>query len=341
MIARKRKWCYNMAVNIEPALTRRLRRHSHAGCGGTYTPAAAAREKPAAHEMGRENRAGPGKMPMTTRIGEMSISYDKVINRRKMSGIHYHGHNELYYLISGETKYFVGDEIFRMRAGDFIFVPKGILHQTDSENCLHNERILLTFGDAVFDSQTLPLLEKLSSFKIFRIPQGEVCRAEELLRRLQGEFESNEPYRNVTIRLYILELAALLCRYRCEYAPGENASDRVVCAVSEYIRTNYAQELSLKSLSRQFALSESCLSRKFKEVSGMGISRYITSVRIHNAARMLAETECSVTQAAERCGFNDSNYFASVFKRAEGITPLRYSKSAAPGVFRSNAGGCP
>ena len=75
-----------------------------------------------------------------------------------------------------------------------------------------------------------------------------------------------------------------------------------------------------------FAVSEGYLSRKFKQVTGMGLNQYITLVRISNGEKLLRESNLSVTEVAECCGYNDSNYFAAVFKRVKGVTPLRYRK---------------
>ena len=46
-----------------------------------------------------------------------------------------------------------------------------------------------------------------------------------------------------------------------------------------------------------------------------------------NAAQLLSTGNFSVTEVAERCGYSDSNYFASVFKKFKGTTPLKFSKS--------------
>ena len=118
----------------------------------------------------------------------------------------------------------------------------------------------------------------------------------------------------------------LLYRYRKESSANINASDRIVYVISEYISNNFEQEITLEKLGQRFAISESYLSRKFKSVSGMGLNEYVTYVRIANAERMLKETMMSVTEIAEKCGFNGSNYFSSVFKRTKGITPLVYIK---------------
>ena len=88
---------------------------------------------------------------MARRTKDEVFSYDRVERRRKRTGVHFHEDYELYYLLNGETNYSVGDELYRLRPGDLMFVPKGVLHYTDSETCLHNERLLVTFGDEIVD----------------------------------------------------------------------------------------------------------------------------------------------------------------------------------------------
>ncbi len=255
------------------------------------------------------------------------ISYDKVINRRKVSQTHFHYQHELYYLISGETKYFVGDDIFHLHPGDFIFVPREVIHKTDSESCLQNERILLSFEDSVFSSEYRQILEELSRLKLIHISPNKRYQAEELLQKLEKESKRTDGYREHLTKLYILELLTLLCRHKSTQILPETESEKQISAVTEFIRSSYGQELSLSTLSRRFGLSESCLCRKFKSVTGMGLNEYITNVRIHNAAQLLSSGEHTVTEVANRCGYADSNYFASVFKKIKGTTPLKFSRS--------------
>ena len=73
-------------------------------------------------------------------------------------------------------------------------------------------------------------------------------------------------------------------------------------------------------------VSVSYLSRKFKQIIGMGISEYIQMYRINIAKKLLVQSDESILSISSKCGFNDSNYFSSVFKRKEGISPLKYRK---------------
>ena len=45
------------------------------------------------------------------------------------------------------------------------------------------------------------------------------------------------------------------------------------------------------------------------------------------AEKLLKAKKMPITHVAAACGFNDSNYFSTVFKKIKGITPLKYSKT--------------
>ena len=81
----------------------------------------------------------------------------------------------------------------------------------------------------------------------------------------------------------------------------------------------------LASLSQRFGVSPSYLSRSFKKLTGVGLNEYINISRITAAEKLLQSGNLSITEVAFSCGFNDSNYFAAVFKRVRGVTPKKYA----------------
>lgn len=76
---------------------------------------------------------------------------------------------------------------------------------------------------------------------------------------------------------------------------------------------------------KKYALSRSHFSKLFKQVTGVGLNEYINITRITAAQNLLSKSNYSITEVASACGFNDSNYFAAVFKKIKGITPKKYS----------------
>ena len=68
------------------------------------------------------------------------------------------------------------------------------------------------------------------------------------------------------------------------------------------------------------------LSHVFSEKMGQSFPAYLSRIRISCACSALAETDRSVTQIAEECGFRSANYFSLIFKRKEQLSPLHYRK---------------
>ena len=54
--------------------------------------------------------------------------------------------------------------------------------------------------------------------------------------------------------------------------------------------------------------------------------QYIIRRRIGEAQNLLITTRRSITDIALSCGYNNSNYFQSVFKRLVGMTPGQYRR---------------
>jgi len=254
------------------------------------------------------------------------FSHTIISNKRTVSKVHYHDGYELYYLVRGKTNYFIRDEIFKVKEGDFVFVPKGVIHKTDSEECLNNERILLSFNDSILTAEASEHIKELSKEKLIYVPQKQRHIIEELLEKIEKEYSDDLNFSKELVNLYTLEIMLLLCRLKETNIRTLDETERIIQSISEYINSNFDQDLTLKSLSYRFAMSEGHLSRKFKAISGMGLCEYITFVRIHNAAKLLSRTDYSITEISAMCGFNDSNYFSSVFKKIKGTTPYKYSK---------------
>ncbi len=65
-------------------------------------------------------------------------------------------------------------------------------------------------------------------------------------------------------------------------------------------------------------------SNLFKHEVGIGYSEFLTELRINRAKELMRETNASLQDIAEQCGFPDLPYFSQKFKRAEGMTPSQW-----------------
>lgn len=101
--------------------------------------------------------------------------------------------------------------------------------------------------------------------------------------------------------------------------------NNIVWKIKQYIKENYRdQQLSLSEISDFLNLNISYISIVFKEEAGTSINRYITSYRISKAKELLLKHDLRIKDIACMVGFQNANYFAKVFKKAEGIQPKEY-----------------
>lgn len=254
------------------------------------------------------------------------IEVERACRRYSFSMIdeHYHPFNEIYYLVAGETKYFIAGEVYNLKKGDLAIIPYGVLHRTNNENGKYNERINVTFDNNTVDDPRLveELVPKVIRSEDINFP------LEALICEMEREQNAKQDFSAVMIRAQLNKLLVHL--HRIESTPNSESdvspADRPILDAARYISEHYGEELTLNSLAKRFAMSPGHFSKKFKSTTGFGLSKYITQVRILNAEKMLLNTRLSVTEISMRCGFSDSNYFAAVFKAQKGIPPYRYAK---------------
>lgn len=245
-------------------------------------------------------------------------------NERKYTSLHYHNEIELYYLLKGRIKYFVNDKTFILNEGDLIIIPQRILHSNDSEDCLYNERLLLNFDSTHYFPEINSTLKNLCNNIIIHIPKENQPLIENIFYKIEAEYNSNNKNRDLLLRLYISELIIYLHRYRVDSSFSEEKTDILMQKIADYINLNYNDDLSLNRLSKTFSMSESYISRRFKQSIGVSINEYINYIRIGHAEQILKTEKLPITDIALKCGYNDSSYFSSVFKKFKGITPYKF-----------------
>ena len=77
-----------------------------------------------------------------------------------------------------------------------------MIHSTDSQSCLHNERLLITFTLDIIDDRIKNILSELYAKKLIHIPESKSFIFSELLNKLKAEEDMSDPI----VSLYISEL---------------------------------------------------------------------------------------------------------------------------------------
>ena len=94
-----------------------------------------------------------------------------------------------------------------------------------------------------------------------------------------------------------------------------------------FIMENYHKPLTLKATADHLFISPSHLSRLFRLELDCTFNDYLTRVRVEKAVELMKKPEFSVEQVSKAIGFKSQSYFAEVFRKYIGVTPLIYKNS--------------
>lgn len=101
--------------------------------------------------------------------------------------------------------------------------------------------------------------------------------------------------------------------------------DDTVQRLCTYMEAHYAENISLDDLSDMAGLSKYYLLRFFTKQIGVSPYRYLQTIRIQEAKKLLEQGIVPV-EAAGRTGFADQSHFSNFFKEFIGLTPKQYMK---------------
>ena len=81
-----------------------------------------------------------------------------------------------------------------------------------------------------------------------------------------------------------------------------------------------------EGLARLACMSYSKFRKIFKEYTGFAPAQYIQEVRINMAKEILTNTSQSIKEIAFELGYENRDYFFTVFRKVTGMTPVSYRK---------------
>jgi AraC-like DNA-binding protein len=96
--------------------------------------------------------------------------------------------------------------------------------------------------------------------------------------------------------------------------------------VLEYIHNNYMKNIKLSDIAQSIPMNESYLSTQFRQEYDMPLKQYLNQYRINQATILIKNSNYNLTQIALKVGFESTNYFSTVFKKYNHLTPRQYYK---------------
>lgn len=108
----------------------------------------------------------------------------------------------------------------------------------------------------------------------------------------------------------------------------DGTSSERLAPVIQYLKKNYAYEITLSELANLIPMSEGQFCRVFKQYMKMSPMQYLLRFRILQSCRLLQETDKKIGEIANLTGFNNISYFNKVFLKTIGCTPKEYRNNS-------------
>lgn len=269
-----------------------------------------------------------------------------VIRQRRQEPVPQHRHEfcELALVSGGSGVHVTGSFRQELVAGDVLVITGKRAHGYEKTQGLNLINVLMRheiFPRIARELRMLPGYEALfgdaarrkSYVSHMRLSPDEYKQVEEWVDRLEAETHQSGQAGNFLAEAYLTLILGVLCRYY-----GRNSEARlrrpgprlgpVLTAMEKQIR----KPMKVADLARQAGMSERSFYRDFQKTLGVSPAQHLIKTRVQQASDRLlyGDPNRRIGEIAEECGFEDSNYFSRVFRKAYGLSPREYRQRHNP-----------
>jgi len=255
------------------------------------------------------------------------IEVEKVISTQpsKSHPIHSHKHYEIYFLTKGTRRLLFANSLYNVDAPAIVIIPPHRLHATEGGPF---ERYNVDASEVALDPFQLDIIED-KQLRLLKPTEKQAKMLIELLdeiRQLDSLKKHNNIAFNTLFSYYLYSIGKLgedkenIIEHQSDFVPS------LVLNIISYLKENHKESITLDFLSKKFSVSKATLIYNFNKYLHSSPVDYLINIRIQHAKAALTETNYSLSEIAESCGFSNANYFSLMFKRKVGLSPANYRK---------------
>lgn len=226
---------------------------------------------------------------------------------------------ELSYLINVDTcQVSLDNQLYHLKGDTVIYRSPGQINQS----FMPYESILLRFDLDGYDDH--PLIKDLPS-----IHQGKSIHSlRKVFEDIYKESFSNRPHASIYQSAKITEILYEISQHTDAYLSLHDApiTNPHLLTVLKYIDQSLDHPFTISSMSKDLSMSERHIYHLFKEHMTTTPIKYINECRLNLSKGLLSTSNLPVHQIASLSGYENANYFITLFRKTFNITPTKYRK---------------
>ena len=276
----------------------------------------------------------PFKIPKAQNIG---LIYQEDKAQYFYNKLHQHEDIQLCTIIKGEGTLIVGDTINDYKTGDVLIIGSDLPHVFKSDATHIKESFMVSlfftkhsFGKDFFSLDDFKELtsffkKSMSGFKLLSNQQKVQERFLSLqnatnLERFIGLFDILrliEKSKNKTLADFV---------YPKKYSDNEGKRMR---EVMDFTIHHYDKNINLNEIASRANMTPNAFCRYFKQRTNKTYIQFLNELRLEHASKLLLSNEdLSISEIAEKSGFNNISNFNRQFKVVKKLSPTAFKKNS-------------
>lgn len=249
-------------------------------------------------------------------------------------GEHWHDCMEI---VSCECGYYlctVENTTYTINPKDVLIIPEGIVHTlSPMEDC--RGYVHLIDLSPLKELKSSVTIQPYLAHPIF-ISQSENVALNQtvnsLLVQMQNEYFGNNDLRELLVYSHLFLLLTHIIHSHFNpfnsSASVNNTTQKeyvdIFKQILDYLSLHYAEQVTLEQLAKKYGFSKYHFSRLFGKYTNYNFCDYLAYQRINAAKSMLVDSSLTISEIAEKSGFNSLSTFNRVFKGKTGFSPSKY-----------------
>lgn len=249
---------------------------------------------------------------------------------------HRHRTTEMIFCLRGEVNYeFKTAAPVILHAGAFLVIPSGIEHRVSDTIDSPGRRLGLNLNRQMAAKRKYAVFSHDDYARFLAKLEANAYQPMPIASSMKDTLAALDRLTR-TPRLTSVECgyARILCcalLYQATLPPPSRTAPntRLMNDAVNWLQQHLSEQVSIERLVAYMGYSKAQLFSLFKNHTGHTPNDYLQRLRIQKAKDLLARTDGTVRTIAAACGFRSAGYFARVFTRQTGLTPLGYRTKLA------------
>ena len=239
---------------------------------------------------------------------------------------HTHHFTELFYVVNGSGIFHVENDLVPVKPNDLMIINPHVEHTEKTRT--NNPMEYIVFGvDGLAFSYHGKKENVRKNFSHYSYTSSQ-NRLVDYSRLMLEEFREKKPGYELVCQ-GILQVLLVFISRELDLSIISDSTFQISkeCALAKrYIDSNYAQNITLDTLSEITHINKYYLAHSFAACIGQSPISYLSAKRLQASKELLISTNHSIAQIASSTGFSSQSYFSQIFKKSVGMTPQQYRK---------------